>query len=47
MQQPEAYIGGIADMIDADGHITDASFEGFLRQYAEAFAKWVERFGSN
>jgi chromate reductase len=47
MQQPEAYIGGIATMIDADGKITDASFEGFLRQYAEAFAKWVERFGSN
>jgi chromate reductase len=47
MQQPEAYIGGIASMIDADGKITDASFEGFLRQYAAAFGKWIEKIQGN
>jgi chromate reductase len=43
MQQPEAYIGGIPSLIDTDGKITDTSFEGFLRQYADAFAKWIEK----
>jgi chromate reductase len=47
MQQPEAYIGGIASLIDADGKITDVSFEGFIRQYAAAFGKWVEKIRGN
>ncbi len=44
MQQPEAYIGGIADVIDPDGRITNGKTAGFLKQIAESFAGWVKRF---
>jgi chromate reductase len=44
MQQPEAYIGGAADIFDADGKIKDDGTRGFLREYADAFAAWVGRF---
>jgi len=43
MQQPEAYIGGIADAVDANG-VTDKGFQDFLRKYAMAFADWVNKF---
>ena len=42
MQQPEAYIGGIAGSVDADG-VTDKGVRDYLRRYADAFTAWVNR----
>ncbi len=43
LQQPEAYIGGAADLFDAEGNVTRESTRGFLRGFLEAFARWIER----
>jgi chromate reductase len=42
MQQPEAYVGGIAGKLDGD-KLNDESTSKFLQSFAEAFAAWVER----
>ena len=42
MQSPEAYIGGIGNKFDGD-KLTDESLNGFLQQFMECFATWVER----
>lgn len=42
MAQPEAYIGGVADMFDEKGNLTDDSTKKFLTSFMEAFKKWVE-----
>ncbi|MGH8124155.1 MAG: NADPH-dependent FMN reductase [Rudaea sp.] len=42
MQQPEAYIGGVNKLFDADGKLVPATHE-FLGKYMQAFAVWVER----
>ncbi len=42
MAQPEAYIGGVADMFDEKGNLTDDSTKKFLTSFMEAFEKWVE-----
>jgi chromate reductase len=42
LQQPEAYVGGIANKVD-DEHVTDESTRKFLQSYIDAFAAWVER----
>jgi chromate reductase len=41
MQQPEAYIGGAADLFDDDGTVKNAETEKFLGAYMAAFAKWA------
>lgn len=43
MQQPEAYIGGAAQLFDADGAITNEGTRGFLTTFMTTFAAWVER----
>ncbi|MCL2790000.1 MAG: NAD(P)H-dependent oxidoreductase [Desulfobulbus sp.] len=43
MQQPEAYIGGIASAVDANG-VSDKGVQDFLTRFAAAFAVWVNRF---
>jgi chromate reductase len=42
MQQPEAYIGNIANKFDGD-KLNDAALNGFLQTFVDAFAVWVER----
>jgi chromate reductase len=42
MQQPEAYVGGVANLLDAQGNLTSDGTREFLRKFAEAFAAWVE-----
>lgn len=43
MQQPEAYIGGIADeKFGADGNVTDADLGKLIGTLGEAFAAWVQ-----
>lgn len=42
MQQPEAYIGGAANLFGPDGKLTNDSTRDFLRQFMAAFAAWIE-----
>jgi chromate reductase len=44
MQQPEAYVGHIADAVDGRGEITDPGVQDLLKGYMNAFAAWVDRF---
>jgi chromate reductase len=41
MQQPEAYIGGAAQLFDANGNIINETTCVFLVQFMGAFAAWV------
>ena len=41
MQQPEAYIGGAAQLFDANGNITNENTHEFLIKFMDAFAAWV------
>lgn len=43
MQQPEAYIGGVANMFDAEGKLTNASTREFVSKFMQAFAAWIEK----
>jgi len=42
MQQPEAYIGNIADIMDESGNIINESTLDYLKDIMESFAAWVE-----
>jgi len=41
MQQPEAYIGGAAQLFDANGDITNEQTRELLIKFMDAFAAWV------
>ena len=41
MAQPEAYIGGAAELFDDNGKLTNDSTKDFLKSYMAAFAKWI------
>ncbi|MGE3076238.1 MAG: NADPH-dependent FMN reductase [Dehalococcoidia bacterium] len=41
MPQPEAYVGGAADLFDDRGNITRKNTDDFLRSFVDAFAVWV------
>jgi len=45
MQQPEAYISGIAAAVD-DATVVDENVQGFLRQIAESFLDWANQFAA-
>jgi chromate reductase len=42
LQQPEAYIGGVAGLFDADGKIINDGTRDFLKKFIQAFARWIE-----
>lgn len=42
LQQPEAYVGGAADLFDASGKITNVTTETFLKSFMQAFLTWIE-----
>jgi chromate reductase len=42
LQQPEAYIGGAANLLGADGKLNNDSTRQYLKKFADAFAAWVE-----
>ncbi|MDR3607580.1 MAG: NAD(P)H-dependent oxidoreductase [Oligoflexia bacterium] len=44
MQQPEAYIGGAAELFDSEGKIKNESTRAFLRNFMESYANWVATF---
>jgi chromate reductase len=41
MQQPEAYISGVAGLFDADGNLTSEPTRDLLRKFVESFAAWI------
>ncbi|MDR2433835.1 MAG: NAD(P)H-dependent oxidoreductase [Treponema sp.] len=41
LQQPEAYLGNIAELFNESGEITDLGTKDFLQTFADAFARWV------
>lgn len=43
MQQPEAYIGGAATLVDDSGNIQNEGTKKFLTGFMRAFADWVAR----
>jgi chromate reductase, NAD(P)H dehydrogenase (quinone) len=43
MQQPEAYIGNLADRFNAAGELTDEKTRSVLTNFANALAAWIEQ----
>src|SRR6266540_1289454 len=43
MQQPEAYIGGAADLFDDAGSVKKETTREFLNKFLTAFAAWIEK----
>ena len=44
MTGPEAYIGGIANLLDGEGSLTAVTTREFLARYLVAFETWIRRF---
>jgi chromate reductase len=42
MQQPEAYIAKVGDLVDKDGALVNDSTRDFLKTFAEKFTAWIE-----
>ncbi len=43
MPQPEAYVGSVATLLDAQGHLASDATRDFLRKFVDAFAAWIEK----
>ena len=43
LQQPEAYVGGAADLFDESGAFKKPETKQFIDKFLAAFADWVER----
>jgi chromate reductase, NAD(P)H dehydrogenase (quinone) len=43
MTQPEAYIGGAANLVDDQGELTVPSTKEFLVKFLDAFDRWIDR----
>jgi chromate reductase len=43
LQQPEAYVGNVAKLVDSSGKLTSDTTRQFLRTIMDSFAAWVER----
>ncbi|MEN5362509.1 NADPH-dependent FMN reductase [Brevundimonas intermedia] len=43
MQQPEAYIGNVADLLDDDGKLKKDDTRAFLKSFTDAFAEWIDK----
>lgn len=41
MAQPEAYIGGAAELFDDNGNLTSDATKEFLKKFMTAFEKWM------
>jgi chromate reductase len=42
MTQPEAYVGGVADLFDDSGAIKKPETKQFLEKFLAAFGQWIE-----
>jgi chromate reductase, NAD(P)H dehydrogenase (quinone) len=43
LQQPEAYLGRVAGLIDANGRITPPETADFMKGFMSAFERWIRR----
>ena len=43
MPQPEAYLAGAGNYFGEDGQVVDAKLVGFLSDFMNAFADWIEK----
>ncbi|MDO9609050.1 MAG: NAD(P)H-dependent oxidoreductase [Brevundimonas sp.] len=43
MAQPEAYVGGVADLLDEHGKLKNDGTRDFLKSFTDAFASWIEK----
>src|SRR5277367_2554206 len=43
LQQPEAYIGGVDKVLDADGGIINVETQEFLLRFGKSFELWIKR----
>jgi chromate reductase len=43
LQQPEAYVGGAANLFDAEGKLTNPGTADFLKKFMQAFATMIEK----
>ena len=46
MQQPEAYIGSVQTLYNDEGLLINKESEKFLKNFIEAFGKWIERISA-
>lgn len=44
MQQPEAYIGNVSEMLDASGKVKDSKQREFFTKYMDDLSKWIGNF---
>jgi chromate reductase len=42
LQQPEAYIGGAANLFDAEGKLINPGTADFMKKFMQAFAAWID-----
>ncbi len=42
LQQPEAYVGGAANLFNAQGELTNDDTKKFIQQFMSTYAQWVE-----
>jgi len=42
MQQPEAYVGNVSELLDQNGNLTNDSTREFLQNFMNSYAAWVE-----
>ncbi len=42
LQQPEMYIGGAAELFDAEGNVLNDGTREFLEKFLAAFARWID-----
>jgi len=42
MQQPEAYVGGAANLFDETGAITNDGTKKFFENFINAFSAWIK-----
>lgn len=42
MQQPEAYIGNVTQLLDESGKLTNEGTRTFLTKFMQSFAAWIE-----
>lgn len=47
MAQPEAYIGGAADLFNDKGELTNDSTRDFLQNFMDAYEKWIKTILNN
>jgi chromate reductase len=43
LQQPEAYLGRVAGLLDADGRVTPRATADFLKGFMGAFERWIRQ----